>query len=80
MDFTYIYNPLSHYVSKYRHKSLPFFISHFKVKWIPSKVLSGTKLKRERERIRVGEPGNIVFEHDINLFFAAIPTFFYILF
>lgn len=48
------------------------------MKWITSKVPCGTELKRERERNGAGELGEILFEHGINFFLIAIPSFFFI--
>lgn len=57
-------------------KSSPFFMSHFKMKWILSKVLCKTGSKKKRKM----KSKKIMSEHDISLLLAAVPTCFYILF
>ena len=51
---------------------------YFKMKLITSKMPYGTEL--ERERNGAGELGEILFEHGINFFLTAIPSFFFIVF
>lgn len=52
-------------------KSLPFFISCFKTKRIPSLVFCRMG-KKEREKNGVGEGGGIMFKHRVNLLLLSL--------